>query len=638
MKKNFLLVLLLFVSGSYTIAQNRCSYVPPRQADNWLFHQNAGLKFDQSGPAVNNQANFILGSGSASISDENGNLIFYTDGINVWNAAFENITFGDPLKGIYQNVQAALIVPNPFDKRLNSIFTSGGFNNGVPAGMHVSTVDMDYNNFKGAVMDRNILLVDRTAGMLTGVVAGDSSGYWAVTRGVDNSNFYAFKVTATGVDTLNPVISSVGTALNGTLASEQYIGAIKIAPRGDKIAMVSYGGPYIEIFRFDNITGSVSSAVSITPPYTALNTGPSYVQFSPDGSKLYVNIFNKSFSTGRLYQFDLSLPDAQISSSAVWLNDPANGFLNTTVSAMQLARDGKIYVCSIATKTMNVIENPNRPGNNCNYKEGTYPMNTIIRLGLPNFIESFFNIPPVDYDTKCDGDLTVFDILNKSNNGVVSWDFGDAGNTVPGIGPNPTHLFSGPGNYTVTMTETFNSLPFTTTFPVHIDSLPPKSFRAYPTDSLYIFPGSSIPLNAGPDMFSYLWQDGKTEQFYNVSDAGLYSVEYVDIRCCKNSDSLKVIALDISLPNAFTPDGDGLNDVFRALGPTDGIEDFTLTIYNRYGQLLWEAANFEDKWDGKVKGQPLPTGVYAWNMTFNVKGNVMELGKIIYRGSVTLLR
>ncbi|MFH1120085.1 MAG: gliding motility-associated C-terminal domain-containing protein [Bacteroidota bacterium] len=636
--KNFsVIAMLLLLSGSILNAQtpNRCSYIPPRQADNWLFYQNALLNFDDNGQTLNNQLNSILGSGSASVSDAQGTLVLYTNGFRVFNGNYEDITYGPNIEGVGDKSQMALVVPNIAHANIYYIFTADGFNSAVNSGFNVTRVDMAYNDNRGWVTDLNLPVLDRAASMLTGVVAGDSSGYWVLTHGVDNSNIYSYKVDEAGVDTLNPVISSVSKILNGDPDLEEDFGALKVSPKGDKLVMVSYGKSVIELFHFDDMTGRATPWISLTPQYIAADNGPTMAQFSPDGSKLYINIFGKSSYLGRLYQYDLSLPDALIDASVTWLNEPAPGDLQEKISGMQLARDGMIYVINNISKTLNVIQNPNRPGFACNYRKDIVPVNKSMRLGLPNFIESFFNLPPVDYDTRCDGDATVFDILNKSNIDQVTWDFGDAGNPTPGSGLNPVHTFSTHGSFDVRMTETFGGQDFETIFPVHIDSLPSKSFIP---DSLYIFPGSTIPLDAGADMFSYLWQDGGAGRFFEVSDPGLYTVEYVDINCCRNADSLNVIALDIMLPNAFTPDSDNLNDVFRALGPTDGIEDFTLAVYNRFGQMIWEADSFSDAWDGTFNGQQLPTGVYAWNMTFNVKGNVMEIGKVKYRGFVTLLR
>jgi gliding motility-associated-like protein len=635
--KNFPVLALLFlltVSSAIAQAPNRCSYIPPRQADSWLFFQNAGIKFSDAGVSLNNPVdnNMPAGKGSSTISDADGNLILYSDGMRVWNRTHNIINFGPNLSGDLGSTQSSLIVPMPGSPQIFYIFTTdiiypAAF--GQTKGLNYSRIDMSISNNYGAVTDHNTNLLGGSTEMLTGVKHGNGNDFWVLAHGLGNNNFYAYLVTSTGV-TETAVQSSGGSILSDDYNLRENLGAMKISPKGDKVAFASFGKGTLELFSFDNMSGRVSSPLILNPPISGTNQGAYYVEFSPDGTKLYVTVAN--LSTGRdnhLYQYDIST-----GGSMVEINTAP---LEADVSALQLGRDGKIYVSRYQRNMLGVIENPNRPGTACNYNQDGIDLGTKKSLnGLPNFIQSFFDIPPVDYDTKCDGDATAFDILNTSNIDQVSWNFGDAGNPTPGTGLNPTHVFSEPGNYTVTMTETFNSQSFVTIFPVQIDALPPKSFL--PPDYRYIFPGSTIPLDAGPDMYSYLWQDGSNNRYFDVSQEGLYIVEYEDIRCCRNSDSLQIIALDIKLPNAFTPNGDNVNDVFRAIGPTEGIEDYTLTIHNRWGQVLWEAANFDDGWDGKFNGAPLPTGVYAWNMTFNVKDNKSDIGKIKYRGFVTLLR
>jgi gliding motility-associated-like protein len=251
---------------------------------------------------------------------------------------------------------------------------------------------------------------------------------------------------------------------------------------------------------------------------------------------------------------------------------------------------------------------------------------------MPNFVQSYFNIPAVTYDTKCFGDQTIFTITNPANTDSWTWDFGDA---TSGAGNSPIHQYASSGDYSVTLTETFNGRSFTSTFPVTIHPLPPKSFTQ---DSLYIFPGSSIPLDGGADMMTYMWQNGYSGRFLNVSEPDSIFVFIVDTNCCQMSDTLRVILLDLAVPTAFTPNGDLLNDLFRVKGPTEGIDNYQFSVFNQWGQMIWETSDFLAGWDGKVKGTLCTTGLYTWLMKFSVKGNIMNGGNVVKRGSFMLLR
>jgi gliding motility-associated-like protein len=644
MKKNLALALFMVIVGSplLSLSQNRCSYVTPRQTDNWYFFQNAGIKFTDGNVAASNLPgnNLTSGNGTATFSDENGNLLIYSDGMKVWNSNHEEINFGPNLAGDAGATQSALIVQNPASKQILYIFTTDLL---LPAplgtdGFNYSRVDMTANNGAGAVMERQNHLLDQSSVMLTGVANAAKNGYWVVTHGAGNNAFYAYEVTASGVNT-EPKTSNAGNILNTDYASGELIGAMKISPKGDKIAYASMGKfdnkIAVQLFDFDNTTGAVSNTVTLNPPATSPAQGTYYVEFSPDGTKLYVIVAN--LNTGRdnhLYQYDLNNGNS--------ITEINQSPMAVDVSAIQLGRDGKIYVARKGAAFLGVIENPNRPGIACNYKENGLSLGSKTGLlGLPNFIQSYFDIPPFDYDTKCDGDETDFTLLNTSNIDQATWNFGDpdsgAENTATGL--SPTHVFSAPGIYTVTLTESFNGQQYLSTAQVIINNLPVKVFQTQGIDTMFLFPGSSIPLWGPDDMFEYAWQDGSTLNSYSVTDPGEYWVEYTDINCCTNRDSLFIKLLDISLPTAFRPTSNvSANQSFKPLGPSEGIENYSFTIHNRWGQQVFTTNTFSEEWDGKIKGEIAPQDIYAWYMTFNVKGNVSELGKVKYKGHVMLLK
>ncbi len=90
----------------------------------------------------------------------------------------------------------------------------------------------------------------------------------------------------------------------------------------------------------------------------------------------------------------------------------------------------------------------------------------------------------------------------------------------------------------------------------------------------------------------------------------------------------------IFVPSAFTPNGDGRNDVFKAIGNIPGSQSFIFRVYNRGGQVVFESRNIEKGWDGRIQGQPQPTGTYVWLVE-----HTNSLGeKKVYKGTAVLLR
>src|SRR5437764_1215512 len=113
MKKILLIYLFLICTASFA----------QKEANNWYFGRNAGVTFNGGAPVAvtNGQLNTL--EGCASISDANGNLLFYTDGIKVWNKNHVVMTNGTGLRGDPSSTQSGIIVPKPGSSTIYYIFT-----------------------------------------------------------------------------------------------------------------------------------------------------------------------------------------------------------------------------------------------------------------------------------------------------------------------------------------------------------------------------------------------------------------------------------------------------------------------------------------------------------------------------------
>ena len=93
-----------------------------------------------------------------------------------------------------------------------------------------------------------------------------------------------------------------------------------------------------------------------------------------------------------------------------------------------------------------------------------------------------------------------------------------------------------------------------------------------------------------------------------------YTVTVLDTAGCKNTDVITIIVNgDLYVPNTFTPNGDGYNDLFGALGKD--IAELTLFVFNRWGMLIWSSNELDGRWDGTYKGVPSPVDTYVWKLT-----------------------
>jgi gliding motility-associated-like protein len=97
-----------------------------------------------------------------------------------------------------------------------------------------------------------------------------------------------------------------------------------------------------------------------------------------------------------------------------------------------------------------------------------------------------------------------------------------------------------------------------------------------------------------------------------------------------------VVELIIYVPNTFTPDGDGSNDVFTPV-ITEGVDpsDYSFRIYNRWGELIFETSEVNRGWDGYYQGLIAKDGTYVWQMEFRKS---TDAESIIKTGSLNLLR
>jgi len=123
-------------------------------------------------------------------------------------------------------------------------------------------------------------------------------------------------------------------------------------------------------------------------------------------------------------------------------------------------------------------------------------------------------------------------------------------------------------------------------------------------------------LNASGPYTGYLWQDGTTQPTINVSTSGTYQVIVSTGTGCETSSSILINVLDncddVHFPTGFSPNGDGLNDKFGPLGNLFLLKNYTLKIFNRYGEIVFTSNNPYEKWDGSFRGKQNGTLNYVW--------------------------
>lgn len=119
---------------------------------------------------------------------------------------------------------------------------------------------------------------------------------------------------------------------------------------------------------------------------------------------------------------------------------------------------------------------------------------------------------------------------------------------------------------------------------------------------------------------TYLWNTGATTSFLDVFHPGEYSVILSYKNTCHLYDTVTVAAMEddppLFIPNSFTPNADGLNDVFSPAGNYEGIVDFYMAIYNRWGQLVFETRDKNQGWNGIINNETVQLGVYIYRIDY----------------------
>ncbi|MBL0146163.1 MAG: gliding motility-associated C-terminal domain-containing protein [Chitinophagaceae bacterium] len=360
--------------------------------------------------------------------------------------------------------------------------------------------------------------------------------------------------------------------------------------------------------------------------------------------------------------------------------DPASGTANTSTSSIiqhQFSSPGNYTVTLtatfingppvISTKNITVIgltQNTNWPGACTNTPNATL---TVTATGSSTpYIYSWNTTPPQTTASIINvgaGNYTVtVNAANACSNQAV---FTLQAATPIQFTPTIKDAFCGNANGAITMVLSGGVLPFqylwsNGALTQNITNLPPANYSLQVKDAngclfnsniipikniqknstvnlgadANICNGQTIQLNPG-NFVTYIWQDGSKQSTYTVTKEGKYYVDVTDADGCSGSDTvvIKKECFDIYFPSAFTPYNNGKNNEFGPLGSISALTNYTLQIFDRYGQQVFISKNPFQKWNGLVKGKQVNNGTYVWMAEF-----LLRDFKEFRQGTVVLIR
>ncbi len=685
--KFYFFYLLLAFTGTSLYAQG--------ENNNWYFEYGYHINFNSNPPAVSHNAGIYAWESTASVSDASGNVLFYTIGSRIWDRNGNEMPNATGLSGngplingvpIGSGRQSVQIIANPVDPHQYYIFV-GSADQEVPGPVYYHLVDMRLNGGNGDVVatQKNVMILPKGSTEYTAVAYGGACNTsWFIIAGNFEYNYglHAFKVNQNGVD-LNPVVSypmlsglsvpghlkvsaSNGLAyyrtnlgivraqfdnLSGVFSNFELIpnthgyGSLELSPNENVLYAIGVStNPYLapvwqynlQLYPDLNAIGASGVQVAAMKPWD-IRTGPDGQVYMIDIDRI-IRVKNPDvIAPGNIIDTFYNFPPAtplvgypvlgaaflpRIAPDTSWVG---NRFLDTTVCEgtsvlMKSPRQDMAYY-KWSTGSEDVQTTAQQPGVYWVYSY-TYDCKVYIDTFILKTLQAEFELGS---DTSlCRGQRLTLEATQAGAEQYL-WSTGATG----------ARLTVGyEGTYKVRV-KVGNCL-FEDSIKVEV--LDPD-FAIKQQDTL-ICEGGQLLLSAHSEMGSeIIWNTGSSGTTIEVSEPGTYAASTHNY-CGTQQDSVTIswASCDCEpvFPTTFTPNGDGLNDVFLAfLKPSCVFKTYEFTIYNRYGNVVYSGMQSGTGWDGTYKNfKPAELGVYTY--TLKVK-DLFDQTKT-YKGNVILAR
>lgn len=367
-KALFLLIILALTGYSEINAQNESSQ--------WLFGQGAGIDFRNGTPQpiIGSKINTI--EGCSTISDSKGNLLFYTDGITVWNKNHKEMPNGKNLNGSISSTQSTIIIPLPESNTIFYIFTVDS--EGGKGGFCYSIADMTKEKGMGDITIKNKFINNNFTEKLVAVKQPGTTNIWIITHKYESNAFTAYLLTKNGLTT-DPVVSNSGLKHRNSIYNA--IGYMKVSPDKTKLALAINGDKIVQLFKFDANKGTASNPISLNfKDYS----NPYGLEFSPNSNFLYIS----TPANGSVYQANTETDNEKILQKSLSLVGQSKN--KKSLGALQLGPKGKIYIAEYESKYLSVIDKPDLAGTDCSFQLQAISLGgNICKLGLPTFVQDF---------------------------------------------------------------------------------------------------------------------------------------------------------------------------------------------------------------------------------------------------------
>lgn len=549
----------------------------------WYFGNNAGISFSAGVPTVlTNSASSCLDI-TATALDTLGNLLFYTNGVNVWNSNHVVMNGGNNIGGNTTAGNTAVIVPKPGSPNIFYIFTPTAFG----GNLNYVTVDMSLSGGLGSVNSIPTFLASNLTEKLYMVGNCAIGTNWLIAHQTNSNQYKVFPITSSGIG--SPITTSIGYNLTSP------VGQIEYCKANSKIAIASYDDQIFEVLDFDINTGVLSNPITLPNHFRAWG-----VAFSPDGTKLY----NTQWTFSEVRQFDLSAGSAAaINASNTVVGNVTGPNPSYKAGYLQLGLDNRIYIAKFGDDYVATINSPNNLGVACNFVDNSLSLNgKVCQAGFSLCIkpQSTDSIQFTSINT-CLNSATQF--TGPPNLTSYTWNFNDPGSGANNTSTlqNPTHVFTSPGIYNVKLigigicaNDSVNQL---ITISAPTPTIAPSDTIVCQNDSVLVIAAGGI---------TYQWNNGITSTndslYIQVSNTTQFVVTAMNGNCPNIPDTFNVnVSPNVNLQvNGITNicQGDsiiliatGNSNSYQWSGLSNSINDTLAIVANNSGTLFIQSTN-----------------------------------------------
>jgi len=522
--KNVLLLLLLF---SFGITQGQSM-----RANIWLFGDSAGLDFSTLPPTPILNSKYSSLEGSATLCNKEGRLLYFMNYSGIRDS-FGNLLKNGHLIGSAKSTTQPGILLESSEKKYfvrNIVSQIAPIGNGLDIfeGVGYDSFDLKFHNVFHISTEKvsAVNSVNRKSIYIVGIQSKTNDIY------------------VTYADS-NGIIGCPKTYFNN-MDNSNFAGQLKFDCQGKLLANANWGTRprHIEFYSFNNQTGSLRRKYFVKIPWRGSQTdfdSPYGLEFSPSGNLLYV-----STNDNRLYQIDVSGDSLKAANSILEIEGVLTASTSIKYGQLQLGRDGKIYIAQNDSLYLSSIDSPDTKGTGCAFKENSIYLGGHKSLyGLPNFNQSYFYNPSIDFSYDLDCRSNTIHFKGKDTFGAISFNYQITDTSTKQLISNimgkedTSFVFANTGIYEVRFIASNGGKSDTVSKIIQVLPIIPSGYLG--ADTTLCLPDTGLALFAPKGLHCYSWNTGSDSDTIQVNQADTYFCHATDDNFCTVTDTIIVV-------------------------------------------------------------------------------------------------